>query len=72
MFSTGGAENGLRVVASARDSHHARVFEGVAKSQFPPHGSRFQKWKACPGTLLNGFTTYNTLAWQGCSLNRKV
>ena len=43
---------------------HARVFEGVAKSQFSPQGSCFQKWKACPGTLLNEFTPSNTLAWR--------
>jgi len=49
-------------------SSHARVFEGVAISQFPPQGSRFQKWKACPDTLLNGFTPSNTLAWSSSGI----
>ena len=39
---------------------HARVFKGVAKSQFSPQGSCFQKWS---DTLLNEFTPSNTLAW---------
>ena len=53
-----------KVERFAPQHHHARVFEGVAKSQFSSQGSRFQKWKACPDTLLNGFTPFNTLAWQ--------
>ena len=44
--------------------YHARVFEGVAKSQFSLQDSCFQKWKACPDTLLNEFTLSHTLAWQ--------
>ena len=57
--------NGLRLkdgTATCRTCH-ARVFEGVAKSQFSPQGTCFQKWKACPDTLLNGCTPSNTLAW---------
>jgi len=44
-------------------NHHARVLEGVAKSQFPPQGSGFQKSKAWISTLSNEFTPSNTLAW---------
>ena len=29
-----------------RQGHHAKVFEGVAKSQFSPQGRCFQTWKA--------------------------
>ena len=44
--------------------HHVRVFEGVAKRQFPPQGSGSQKSKARISTLLSEFTPSNTLAWQ--------
>ena len=44
--------------------HHARVPEGVAKSQFPLKGSGFQKWKPCLNTVLKGFIPPTTLAWQ--------
>jgi L,D-peptidoglycan transpeptidase YkuD (ErfK/YbiS/YcfS/YnhG family) len=37
-------------------SHHARVQEGVAKSEFHLKGSGFQKWKPCLNTVLKGFT----------------
>ena len=51
-------------------TNHARVYEGVAKSQFPPQGSCFQKWIPCPDTLLNEFTPSKTLAWKVCLVHR--
>jgi len=48
-----------------RDTTHARVQEGVAKSQFPLKDNGFQKWKSSNETLLNEFTPSNTLVWTG-------
>ena len=47
-------------------AHHARVFEGVAKSQCPPQGSGFQKSKAWITTLLNDLPP--PTLWRGISL----
>ena len=49
---------------SALCAHHARVQEGVAKSQFFLQASGFQKWRLTPETLWNEFTPSNTPAWQ--------
>jgi hypothetical protein len=35
-------------------TYHAKVFTGVAKSQFPSQGSGFQNWKPCLNTDLKG------------------
>ena len=40
------------------------------QKSFSPQGSCFQKWKACPDTLLNDFTTSDTLAWCACRCAR--
>ena len=50
--------SGLRM-----DSCHARVPEGVAKSQFLLKGSGFQKWRPRVCAILKGFTPSTTLAW---------
>ena len=53
-------------VEALRDEvhHHAGVFEGVAKSQFPPQGSGFQKSKPRICAVVKGFTPLTTLAGQ--------
>ena len=54
------------------DDYHARVQEGVAKSQFPLKGSRFQKRRPRICAVLKGFTPCTTLAWlglRGCGAN---
>ena len=41
----------------------SQSFRRSRHKSFPPQCSCFQKWKACPDTLLNGLTLSNTLAW---------
>jgi hypothetical protein len=51
--------NGLRYCLP----YHARVQEGVAKSQFPLKGSGFQKSKPHMCEVLKDFTPSTTLVW---------
>ena len=50
---------------------HARVKEGVAKSQFPLQGSGFQKWRARISARFNEFTQSQHCGVVCCSLRER-
>ena len=52
------------LLLSARVMNHARVSEGVAKSQFPHQDSGFQKWRPRICAALKVLTPFTTPAWK--------